>query len=137
MKSINLSENWQFNPKGPHAEPLHVDKNGRAILFTLKPGQSIREHNAPSSPFYVVILSGQGLFSGGDGVEKVVGCNTLLVFDPAEPHVIRALDKLVFIGFLHGAPGAWEKEKRLARIVEDVSFTSPDNSGSKVPIQKE
>ena len=37
MKSINIFENWQFYPKGPHADPLYVDKNGRAILFTLKP----------------------------------------------------------------------------------------------------
>lgn len=137
MKTINLLENWKFNSKGPHAEPLHVDRNGRAILFTLKPGQTIREHNAPSSPFYVVILSGQGLFSGGDGVEQVVGYNTLLVFDPAEQHVIRALDQLVFIGFLHGAPGAWEKENRLERIVEDVSFVGPGNSRSNIPNQEE
>lgn len=109
MKSINLLENWQFNPKGPHAEPLHVDRNGRAILFTLEPGQIIREHNAPSSPFYVVILSGQGVFSGGDGVEQEVGPTMLLVFDPAEQHIIRALDELVFVGFLQGAPGAQAK----------------------------
>lgn len=109
MKSTSLFENCQFNQKGPHAEPLHVDRNGRAILFSLKPGQSIREHNAPSSPFYVVILSGRGEFTGGDGVEEIAGPNTLLVFDPAEQHVIRALDELVFVGFLHGAPGAWAK----------------------------
>lgn len=109
MKSINLLENWQFNPKGPHAEPLHVDRNGRAILFTLQPGQSIREHNAPSSPFYVVVLNGRGMFAGADGVEQTVGPNMLLVFDPAEQHVIRAMDELVFIGFLHGAPGAQAK----------------------------
>lgn len=110
MKTINLLENWNFNPKGSHAEPLHVDKNGRAILFTLLPEQTIREHNAPSSPFYVVILSGKGIFSGGDGVEQTVGPNTLLVFDPAEQHFIRALDKLVFVGFLHGAPYATSNE---------------------------
>lgn len=109
MKSINLLENWQFNSKGPHAEPLHVDRNGRAILFTLQPGQSIREHNAPSSPFYVVVLNGRGMFAGADGVEQTVGPNMLLVFDPAEQHVIRAMDELVFIGFLHGAPGAQAK----------------------------
>lgn len=109
MKSINLLENWQFNPKGPHAEPLHVDRNGRAILFTLQPGQSIREHNAPSSPFYFVVLNGRGVFAGADGVEQTVGPNMLLVFDPAEQHVIRAMDELVFIGFLHGAPGAQAK----------------------------
>jgi quercetin dioxygenase-like cupin family protein len=109
MKSINLLENWTFNEKGPHAEPLHVDRNGRAILFTLKPEQSIREHCAPSSPFYVVILSGRGAFAGGDGVEHIFGPNTLLTFDPAEQHFIRALDELVFVGFLHGAPGAQAK----------------------------
>ena len=66
MKSINLFENWEFDDKGPHADPLHVDKNGRAILFTLKPEQTIREHNVPGSPFYVVILAGRCIFAGGD-----------------------------------------------------------------------
>jgi quercetin dioxygenase-like cupin family protein len=106
MKTFSLMGNWEFNPKGPHAVPLHVDENGRAILFTLKPDQTIREHNAPSSPFYVVILSGRGEFTGGDGVAQTLGPNMLLVFDPAEQHFIRALDELVFVGFLHGAPGA-------------------------------
>jgi quercetin dioxygenase-like cupin family protein len=106
MKAIDLFENWQFDNKGPHAEPLHVDKNGRAILFTLKPDQTIREHNAPSSPFYVISLGGRGIFTGGDGIEQTVDPNTLLVFDPGEHHTVRALDNLVFIGFLHGAPGA-------------------------------
>ncbi len=106
MKSMNLLENWEFNDKGAHAQPLYVDPNGRAILFTLKPDQSIREHNAPSSPFYVVVLSGRGAFTGGDGAEQTFGPNTLLVFGPGENHAIRALEKLVFVGFLHGAPGA-------------------------------
>jgi quercetin dioxygenase-like cupin family protein len=106
MRTINLLENWKFDSKRPHAEPLHVDENGRAILFTLEAGQSIREHSAPSSPFYAVVLSGRGVFSGGDGVEQTVGPNTLLVFDPAEQHNVRALEELVFIGFLHGAPRA-------------------------------
>ena len=106
MKSINLFEDWKFDDKGPHAEPLHVDRNGRAILFTLQPEQMIRAHNVPSSPFFVVILTGQGAFTGGDGAEQVVGSNTLLVFEPGEQHTVRALDTLVFIGFLHGAPGA-------------------------------
>ncbi len=105
MKSINLLENHTFDPKHAHAEPLHVDEHGRAILFTLQPGQSIREHHAPSSPFYVVILSGQGVFSGGSGVEQTFGPDTLLVFEPGEDHAVRALEEdLIFIGFLHGVP---------------------------------
>jgi hypothetical protein len=51
MKVASLLENLKFGNKDPHPAPLHVDREGRAILFTLKPGQSIREHNAPSSPF--------------------------------------------------------------------------------------
>jgi len=102
MKVVNLLENAQFSDKAPHAEPLHSDRQGRAILFNLKPGQFIREHNAPSSPFFVVVLKGKGFFSGGDGVEQSCGPNTLLVFDTAEPHFIRAAEELVFLGYLHG-----------------------------------
>jgi quercetin dioxygenase-like cupin family protein len=106
MKSLNMFENWKFDDKGPHAEPLHVDRNGRAILFTLQSEQTIRAHNVPSSPFFVIVLKGQGIFTGGDGVERVVDSNSLLVFEPGEHHSVRALENLVFVGFLHGAPGA-------------------------------
>lgn len=105
MKVANLFENLKFGDKDPHAEPFHVDRQGRAILFTLKPGQTIREHNAPSSPFFIVTLKGQGIFSGGDGIEHTCGPNTLLILDAGETHAIRAVDdELVFVGFLHGAP---------------------------------
>ena len=106
MKIANLLENQQFGKDDPHAEPLHADPQGRAILFTLKAGQSIREHNAPSSPFFVVVLKGKGVFTGGDGVERTCGANSLLVFDAGESHTVRALEELVFVGVLHGAPGA-------------------------------
>ncbi len=105
MRTTNLMEGIQFSDKDVHAEPLYVDKHGRAIRFALKPGQSIKEHNAPNSPFYAVVLKGRGLFAGGDGKEAPFGPNALLIFDPKENHVIRALDEeLVFVGFLHGAP---------------------------------
>ena len=118
MKAIDLFDNWEFDTKGAHAEPLHVDRNGRAILFTLKPEQTIREHNVPSSPFYLVVLAGRGLFAGADGVEREVGANTLLVFEPGEQHTVRALENLVFIGFLHGAPGAQIKSSALLETDE-------------------
>lgn len=104
MKLANLLEKLEFGNKDPHAEPLHIDRQGRAILFSLKPGQSIREHSAPSSPFFVVVLKGKGVFAGGDGVEHTCGPNTLLVFDTGEQHAVRAVDELVFIGFLHEVP---------------------------------
>jgi quercetin dioxygenase-like cupin family protein len=104
MKLINVLEDLEFGNKDPHAKPLHVDDNGRAILFSLRTNQTIREHNAPSSPFYVVVIRGRGVFAGTDGVECTCGPNTLLVFEPGENHSIRALEELVFIGILHGVP---------------------------------
>lgn len=105
MKTVQLLEGLEFHDKDPYAQPLHVDKNGRALRFTLRPGQRVQEHNAPQSPVFIVILKGQGLFSGGDGEERQFGPNSLLIFDPGEDHSIRAVDEeLVFVAFLRGAP---------------------------------
>ncbi len=105
MKAIDLFENLKYGDEDPHGEPVYSAKDGRAILFTLKPGQGIREHKAPSTPFFAVILRGKGVFSGGDGDTHTYGPNTLLVFDAGENHLIRAInEELVFIGILHGSP---------------------------------
>lgn len=107
MRTMQLLEDLEFHDRGPYAQPLLVASWGRILRFTLKPGQSIREHNAPNSPFFVVVLKGEGVFAGGDGKEQRVGTNSLLIFDPGEDHSVRALDEeLVFVGFLHGVPGA-------------------------------
>jgi quercetin dioxygenase-like cupin family protein len=101
----NLLENLEFHDKHPYSQPLFVDEHGRILRFMLKPGQSIIDHNVPHSPFYIVVLQGQGIFKGGDGKEIQCGPNTLLIFNPAENHGLRALDEnLVFIGFLQGVP---------------------------------
>ncbi len=107
MLSISLHENAVFHDKDPYAEPLFVDKDGRILRFALNPGQSVREHMAPHSPVYIVVLKGIGLFSGGDNREQRFGPGTLLVLSAGETHSIRAEgEELVFLAFLHGAPGA-------------------------------
>lgn len=105
MKTMRLLDELEFRDKNPEAQPLYVDRNGRVLRFTLKPGQSIKEHHAPDSPLYAVVLKGKGMFAGGDEKEELFGPYSLLIFDPGENHSIRALDEdLVFVGFLHGAP---------------------------------
>ena len=107
MLSIPLHDNLVFHDKDPYAEPLFVDKTGRILRFTLKPGQSVREHMAPHSPVYIVILKGIGIFSGGDNREQRFGPGTLLVFNAGEMHAIRTDgEELVFVAFLHGASEA-------------------------------
>jgi quercetin dioxygenase-like cupin family protein len=105
MKTYPLLENLTFRAQNPIAEPLSVDEQGRVLRFMLEPGQAIREHLVPSSPFYIVVLQGQGVFTGEDGVEQTAGPQTLLAFAPGEKHSVRALDEaLVFVGILHGVP---------------------------------
>jgi quercetin dioxygenase-like cupin family protein len=105
MKSTQLLSKLQFREAGPNADPIYVDQYGRAILFALKPGQTIKGHEVPHSPFYALILKGHGLFAGADGKEQRFGPNDLVIFDPGEEHLVRALgEELAFIGFLHGAP---------------------------------
>ena len=104
MRSTHLLDNFEFHDEHPYAQPLYVSEDGRVIRFMLKPGQAIEEHNAPSSPFFAIILQGQGVFTGGDGAEQTCGPNTLLIFDAGENHSIRAIDELIFLGILHGSP---------------------------------
>ena len=107
MKTIPLMENWEFHDKDPYAQPLFVASDGRILRFALRPGQIVREHQAPHSPVYIAVLKGQGMFAGPDGKEQQLGPNALIIFEAGENHSIRALDEdLVFVTFLHGVPGA-------------------------------
>jgi quercetin dioxygenase-like cupin family protein len=107
VKTVKLMENWEFKDDNPYAQPLFVAQDGRILRFALRPGQSVREHSAPHSPVYIVVLQGQGMFAGADGKEQQFGLNALVIFDAGENHSIRAMDEdLVFVTFLHGAPGA-------------------------------
>ena len=107
MKSISLLEKVEFHDKNPNAEPLFVSEETRILRFALRPGQMVREHNAPHSPVLVAVLQGQGMFAGGDGVEQPCGPNDLLIFQAGEDHSIRALsENLIFTAFLREAPDA-------------------------------
>ncbi len=106
MYTYPLSENLEFRSERPNSQPLLVTDWGRVLRFSLNPGQSIREHEAPHSPFFAVVLEGEGMFAGEDGQEQRFGPHELVVFAPGERHTVRALDsKLVFVGFLQAAPG--------------------------------
>jgi quercetin dioxygenase-like cupin family protein len=105
MKTMQLLERPEFHDKNPYAQPLWVAEDGRILRFALRPGQSVREHSAPHSPVYIVVLKGEGMFAGADGQEQQFGPNALLIFNAGEEHSVRALnEELVFVTFLHEAP---------------------------------
>lgn len=113
MNATQLLDKLEFHDKNPNAEPLFVAPDGRILRFALRPGQVVREHSAPHSPVYVVVLKGQGLFAGADGQEQRFGPNTLLTFEAGENHSIRAEgEELVFVTFLREAPGVGQFPSR-------------------------
>lgn len=107
MKTIHLFDTLQFHEKNPYPQPLSIDQSGRVLSFALRPGQTIREHNSADSPLYIIVMEGNGIFSGSDGRETECPPGTLLIFDPGERHTLRARDRdLVLIGFVHAAVSA-------------------------------
>jgi len=107
---------------------FYVDKMGRALLFALRPGQAIKEHNVPFSPVYFVVLKGHGMCAGSDGHEHRIEPNTLVVMNPGENHTVRALDEdLIFLMVLHGSP--WGGELPEQPDVETHLQMKPSNQG--------
>ena len=105
LRKTALLENLVFHEKKANSEPLLVDEHARLLRFTLKPGQSIDEHNAPGSAFYAIILRGEGVFTDGRGNAHAVKPADLLVFDVAENHSVQAGNAdFVFLGILQSAP---------------------------------
>ena len=106
MKTFQLMKDWDFHASSAYAQPLLVTGDNRVLRFTLRPGQIVKDHMAPHSPVNIVVLSGEGMFTGADGNEMLFGPNTLAIFETGEHHSIRALKgDLVFVAFLNGAPG--------------------------------
>ncbi|MCB0045495.1 MAG: hypothetical protein KDD92_08710 [Caldilineaceae bacterium] len=104
MQVYHPLDDVTFHAANPYAYPLEVTEYGRILRFALLPGQVVREHMAPQSPVYLLVLKGKGLLSGGDDNEELCGVNTLITLEPGEMHTIRAQDEeLIFLAFLHGS----------------------------------
>jgi len=105
MEYLNLMEGIKFNDSHPIAQPIHVDKNGRLLQFALMPGQELKEHSSPSSPVYLLVLKGEGVFKAEDNSQAVAGPGSILIYDVNEKHSVKAGDEeLVFVAILHGSP---------------------------------
>lgn len=109
MNSFDLMKDVEFKSEHPVAQSILADKDTRLIRFSLLPGQSIKEHSAPSSPVYIIILEGRGLFSDGEKGVREFGENTCIKYEQGEKHSIQATDEnLVFVALLKGSPRSAE-----------------------------
>lgn len=71
-------------------------------LMTLKPGDSIGLHKHENNEDTYIILSGQGLFTDGEGNEYIVGPNSVTIATPGESHALEntGSEDLVFIDLI-------------------------------------
>lgn len=105
MEHLNLMEDIKFNDSHPIAQSIHADKNGRLLQFALKPGQELKPHSNLSSPVYLLVLRGHGVFKGDNDSEATCGPGSIIIYDVNEKHsVIAGNEELVFVAILHGAP---------------------------------
>lgn len=105
MEHVNLMEGIKFNDDHPIAQSIHADKNGRLLQFALEPGQELKEHSNSTSPVYLLILKGEGVFRGEGGAQIVAGPGSIIIYDINEKHSVKAGDQeLVFVAILHGSP---------------------------------
>jgi quercetin dioxygenase-like cupin family protein len=69
------------------------------------PGQELKEHSSPSSPVYLLVLKGEGVFKDERGSQATAGPGSILIYDVNEKHSVKAKDEeLVFVAILHGSP---------------------------------
>jgi len=109
METYKLLADLEVEHRGDkaHAQAMHADEHGRALRWTLLPGQSVQPSTSPHSPVYLVVLQGTGNFAGEDGVEQKLSANDMAVFAANETHTARAEEEqLVFIAILHEAAHA-------------------------------
>lgn len=107
MKTVHLLENLHFDERHPASEALLGDAQQRILRFCLQPHQSIPEHRSPASSASLIVLSGSGLCSGGDGVDVLLNPHDMALLEMGEMHAIRALDQeWVFLLVLQGVPSA-------------------------------
>lgn len=92
MRVYNLLDKLEYGDSGdqPKAEPMYVKDVGRALRYVFKPGQFVPLADAPSSPFFYVVIQGHVTFKDESGREQRVGPNTFIIFEPGEKHEIHA-----------------------------------------------
>jgi quercetin dioxygenase-like cupin family protein len=76
--------------KRPATAILAESRDVRLIVFRLSPGQSVPRHKNASS-VVVTVLEGDGMLSGAEG-ERHCHAGDVVMYDPSEPHAIRALE---------------------------------------------
>jgi len=102
------------SPERPGTAILFDSADIRLLVFRIGPGQRVAPHQNPST-VTLTVLSGEGLLSGRDG-ERLCRAGDVVVYDPSEPHGMRATDsELHLLAAITPRPGGRVSPAALAR----------------------
>ena len=117
MQSWNLRE---IETPGGSRSPvvLQSDKDTRAVLIGLEPGQELGDHQVKENAFLVIVDGSARVEAAGEAVDALPGA--LFRFDPDERHSVSTETGARILLVLAPWPGAghYRGEERTAR--EDV-----------------
>lgn len=92
-------------PDRPATTLLHDCPDARVLLFRIEPGQEVPVHTNASSVL-LEIVSGTGTVAGAAG-ERRVGPGDIVVYEPHEPHGMRAAsEQMVIVAVIAPRPGS-------------------------------
>lgn len=92
------------HPERPATALVHDGPDVRLVVFRIAPGQAVAVHTSPST-VVLHVLSGDGVVSGVEG-ERAVRAGQVVVYQPNEPHSMRAADQeLVLLAAIAPRPG--------------------------------
>jgi quercetin dioxygenase-like cupin family protein len=82
---------------------LFSDREARAVLIGLEPGQELGEHQVKENAFVLVVDGHAQVEAGGETVEAAAG--TLVRFDPGERHAVSSREGARLLLVLAPWPG--------------------------------
>ena len=97
----------------PHQpEVLHSEDEGRTIVIQLPAGESLQEHQVHERAWLLVVDGQVEIAEDGDEAGTASGPGTLAVFDPKEPHEVRATSDARLLLLLAPWPGEGHPSQR-------------------------
>ena len=92
-------------PDRPATTLVHDSADARVVMFRIDPGQEAAVHTSKSTVL-LLIVSGAGSVAGAQG-ERSVKAGDIVVYDPREPHGMRATsEQLVIAAVIVPRPGS-------------------------------
>ncbi len=92
------------HPAKPAMALIHDAPDARLVVFRIAPGQVVPVHTSMSA-VVLYVVSGAGIVAGAEG-ERSVRPGTVVVYEPNEPHGMRAVgEELNILALIAPRPG--------------------------------